>query len=239
MRKLIAVTLLLLMIVASVFGEGGDISNASTSFDFTAYKNPELPELRYTILVTNAYTNAANPITGTTNEYDIGDYHNAFNNALKITIQTNLRNEIAVELWFYPFVNEYDPYDFFPCTYAKTGNSSTTVQCEYNSVTYKYTASWSMSGFSNNSIKAQTGSGAHGTITSKISCQKKTNSNSWSSVNYNNIPNEDGVILGFRNNQYIENTMTFKVTANIDDSVRMPEPNMRYVAKVRLVISTV
>lgn len=237
MRRLTTVLLLLLIAVSAAFCDVGDISSATSTFDFSAYKNPELPSLRYTITVSN---NVDDSIIGTTKEYRI-NYNQTLNNALTVTISTNLKNDIAVELWFYPFINEYDSYDIFTATYTtSTSNmSSAYVNCEYNSTQYRYKGNWQLSGFPKNgentyTITPLTGSGIRGTITSKITCDKYTNG-SWKSNN--NIPNQNGVILGFTEDQFVVNTITFSMKPNLGN--RTPEPNMKYVAKVRLVISTV
>ena len=79
-------------------------------------------------------------------------------------------------------------------------------------------------------------SGIRGKITSKITSEKEVNG-SW--TNNNNIPNQNGVIHGFTEGQYVVNSITFSMTPDLGSPVRTPEANMRYVARVRLVISTV
>ena len=241
MRRLIAVSILLLMLVSAAFCDTGDISSATSTFDFSAYKNPELPPLRYTITISNNINGTDNVITGTTQEFGI-DYSATLSNALTVTISTNLKNDIGVEIWFYPFINEYDSSDFYTVTYTTSTSkmSTNTVTCEYNSVNYRYKGSWTLTGFakSNNTytIKPLTGSGIRGKITSKITSEKEVNG-SW--TNNNSIPNQNGVIRGFTEGQYVVNSITFSMTPNLGSPVRTPEANMRYVAKIRLVISTV
>ncbi len=239
MRRLIVVSLLLLIIISVVFCDGGDVSTANSSLVFSAYKNPELPPLRYTITISNNYDT---DITGTTQEYGLNNYNQTLNNALTVKISTNLKNDIAVELWFYPFINEYDPTDFFTATYTTSNSrmSTNTVTCEYNSVDYRYKGKWTLSGFttsgSNYSIKPLTASGIRGVITSKITSEKKKNG-SW--VNNTDIPSQNGVIRGLTEDQFIENSISFSMNIYFGSPARTPEANMKYVARVRLVISSV
>lgn len=243
MRRLIAVSILLLMLVSAAFCDTGDISSATSTFDFSAYKNPELPPLRYTITISNKINGTDNVITGTSQEYRINNYNNFNDKALHIKIDTNLYKDISVAIYLYPFINEYDPSDFFTATYYADFSkmSYTTVECQWDSVEYRYTAEWEFQGFIANGttgykITPLTGSGICGTITSKIIAQKKVDG-VW--VTADTVPTTDDVINGFGQNQYVTSTIQFRMKPNFGSPARTPEANMRYVAKIRLVISTV
>lgn len=238
MRRHLFMLLFLIVLVLPVFCDEEDVPSSNATLAFSAYKNPPLPDLSYVITISN---NLNENIQGTTEEFKLNKYNSNVPNALTVKINTNLSKNINVDIWFYPFVNEYDSYDIFPATYTTSASlmSSNTVECEYNSINYRYSGTWTLTGFtasnSTYTIKPLTGSGIHGRITSKIVCEKEENG-SWVSVS--SIPSQNNVICGFTKNQFVENTITFSMKANFPNN-QIPEPNMKYSARIRLVITEV
>lgn len=238
MRRHLFMLLLLLVLVLPVFCDEGDVPSSNATLAFSAYKNPPLPDLSYVITISN-YSNSN--ILGTTNEYKINNYNSTVSNALIVKINTNLSKNINVDIWFYPFVNEYDSYDIYPVTYTTSASSmsSNQVLCEYNSINYRYSGTWTLSGFtfkdSTYTIKPLSGSGINGRITSKIVCEKEENG-SWVSVS--SIPSQNNVICGFTEGEFVENTIIFSMKPNVPNN-QTPEPNMKYSARIRLVITEV
>ncbi len=240
MRKLAIMLVLCLVLLLPAFCEDEENTSASTTLDFTAYKNPALPDLRYEIRIGNF----ENPnIIGTTSSYSVTSANQTTTNALIIEVDTNLRNDITIGVYFYPFINEYDPYDLYSVTYTTTTSmrSATTVEnCSYGTDKYAYSAKWVFGGeFSTKNdtttITSISGSGAYGTLTSKITAAKLSNG---SYVNQNNIPRINGTdtLPGIGENK-VTNRIVFNMKPNFGD--KTPQANMKYISRVRLVISSV
>lgn len=240
MRRTLVLLFMCLILLLPVFCEEIENTSATATLDFSAYKNPDLPELSYDIRISNF--NSDN-ITGTLSTHSVVWQDQQTNNALTIEIDTNLRSDITIGLYFYPFINEYDSYDLFAVTYTTSTSlmSSTTVQdCIYNTSTYSYSAKWVFGGnFStssgNTSIKSISGSGIYGSLTSRITASKLVNG---SYVSQNNVPQINGQpTLPGIGTAKVKNTITFNMKPEFND--RTPEANMRYSARVRLVITSV
>jgi len=240
MRKLITFIFLCLILLFPVYCVDEENNSAATTLDFSAYKNPPLPELGYEIRIANFDDS---DISGTSSTYTVTHKNQTTQNALIIEVKTNSRKNITIDLYFYPFVNEYDPYDIFSVTYTTNTsmmNATTVEGCSYNTNTYAYSAKWAFGGaFSTSNdtttITSVSGSGAHGTLTSKITASKLTNG---SYVSQNNIPKINGseTLPGIGENK-VTNYIVFNMKPNF--ASKTPQANMRYFSRVRLVISSV
>ena len=233
MRKVIISLFLLFVLLISVFASDNEIPEDAyqdaDTLHVTAYKNPPMPaELVNRINISNY---SSNQITGTTDIFQINYSRTSYSNALILSVSTNRYEDINFDIYFYPFVNQYDSSDFFTVKYTISNETANQVSFTESSYDYIYSAQWNKSGFTSNYVDVTTGSGSSVTVVNKVTAQRRTGSAEYS--NYN-VSNKTGGIPGI-GNQLITNVMKFKMDINLRN--RTPEPNAVYEAKIRLVIS--
>ncbi len=256
MRRIFAVFILISM-MAILFA---DTTTETTSFEMSAYLDAELPDLDYTITVSNYETSS---ITGFTNEYDISDTLTSSSlsiaSALVITIESNLVSEIPVEITFSPFVNQKDSTDLVSIKYTYTTGSFSTVQGSNkvnsgnSSYSYRYTPGLTLVDSSDTTISSgstfTTGtSGETVTLTHYIATiqykksggggkggQGGSGSTSWTTTT---MPSGYTTLPGFADGQVLTTTAYFALSLESDAYDNLAA-NIDYAATIVLTITSV
>ena len=246
MRRIFAVFILISM-MAILFA---DTTTETTSFEMSAYLDAELPDLDYTITVSNYETSS---ITGFTNEYDISDTLTSSSlsiaSALVITIESNLVSEIPVEITFSPFVNQKDSTDLVSIKYTYTTGSFSTVQGSNkinngkNSYYYKYTPGLTLVDSSDTTISSgstfTTGtSGETVTLTHYIATIQYKKSGFGGSWTTTTMPSGYTTLPGFADGQVLTTTAYFALSLESDAYDNLAA-NIDYAATIVLTITSV
>lgn len=242
MRKMIITLLLFMLLTIPLFAEENEPTEEtfqdSDILHVTAYKNAPMPEnLINNIMIQNFNKNGNDEqITGSTDSFEISHNTASYTNALKLTVKTNQYDDINFDIFFFPFVNKYDSSDFYTVKYTITGETATEVSFTESSYDYIYSAQWNKkSGFTKNGntyyVNVTTGSGSFVTVVNKITAKRRKGSANYSNFN---VSNKTGGIPGIGTN-LIKNVMIFDMEINFRD--RTPVPNVKYEARIRLVIS--
>ncbi len=219
----------------------------NTSFRVSAYKDAKLPDMNYTITISNYESSS---ITGFLNEYDVSNKltsrNLSFNQALVVTIKSNLSESIPVNISFSPFVNSKDSSKIVPVTYTFTKGSMQRVEAnDYynygysNYRKYRFTPDMTLTNSSGSAVSSITASSANttATLTHSISTiqYKSYGNNQWTTTT--TMPNtQSGTLPGFGTNQVLTSTGNFALSISNTDYASMAA-NIDYVATITLTIS--
>lgn len=260
MKKTLFIAILLLSLIVTAYA---DTATANSSMVVSAYKNPVIPELDYSITVSYQ---GNEEISGITKIFDVSDKiakSKLVGNAFQIVISSNLKASIPVELVFTPFINQNDVQDTIPITYSFTNsvpNSYTQgenivdgTQYSYTSRlrTYKSTAYYyrykpalSLVNESGTTITSLTveESGTKAYLTHSIASPygyRKVYGNDTAWKTTTTMPTTTSSILpGFATGQTLTTTSYFKLSITNEDYENMI-PNVDYIATVSLYITVV
>ncbi len=252
MRKAIFLTILILLFVTSAFAT---TSTAGTTLSLSAYKEVELPDMSYTITISD-YSNAS--ISGVTSVYDISNKmasSRTLTKAFYITIKSNLKANIPVVIEFTPLINQKDNLDKVPITYSFTtsttrvtgsetirvNNSNVVVNSGGTKYHYRYTPSLTLTDGATSVAVGE--SGASTTMTQAAGTIERVTVNKWGMENGRwgsaTIPQSDsGTLpgLGTASSQVMSSTGYFALTIAEDDYTNMAS-NIDYISTVKLTIT--
>lgn len=247
MRRLFIIAVLSCLALLSLFAD-----SSSSVLDVSAYKVLPLPDLKYTITITNYTENQiGKAVSGIASIFDVSSSissNRTIAKAFSISVSSNLKSNITITLKFTPFVNQSDKNITMPLTYnfsvsgdnKVTGNTSYTARRPYSFARYK--PSFTISGKASGAFYIAQSSDYelvfNPAATIETGTTNRNNSGAVSNWNPSTLPSTTDIYLpGLGDGQAVSASADFGLSIAERDYEAM-RANTDYVTTVTITIKT-